>query len=80
LRSSSATQAAHVVLENLGCRGRWRLAPEDVDQPIARDRFVAMQQQQGEHRALPALPEPDGAVAVADLNGSQQAKEHASTS
>jgi hypothetical protein len=39
-----------------------------------------VQQQQGKHGALLALPEPDGAVAVADLNGSQQAKEHASTS
>jgi hypothetical protein len=37
-----------------------------------------MQQQQDEHGALPPLPESDGAVAIADLNGSQQAKEHAS--
>jgi hypothetical protein len=73
-----ATQLADVVLKHLPGRRRRRLAPQGVDQPIARQRLVAMQQQQDEHGALPPLPEPHGAVAVADLNGSQQAKEHAS--
>ena len=73
-----ATQLADVVLQHLRGRRRRPLAPQRVDQPITRNRLVAVQQQQDEHGALLALPEPDGAVAVADLNGSQQAKEHAS--
>ena len=52
-----ATQLADVVLQHLRGRRRRRLAPQRVDQPIARDRLVAMQQQQGENGALPALPE-----------------------
>jgi hypothetical protein len=73
-----AAQLADVVLENLRRGGRRRLAPQGVDQPLARDRHVAMQQEQDEHGALPALSERKGAIAVADLKRSQQAKEHAS--
>ena len=75
-----ATQLADVVLENLRSRGRRRLAPKGIDQPVARDRLVAMQQQQDENGALPALSDRKGVIAVADLKGSQQAKQHAQTS
>ena len=75
-----ATQLADVVLENLRRRGRRRLAPQGIDQPIARNRLVAMQQQQDENDALPALSDRKGVIAVADLERSQQAKQHAQTS
>ena len=75
-----AAQLADVVLEHLRRRGRRRLAPQRVDQPIARDRLVAMQQQQDENGALPALSDREGVIAVADLKRSQQAKQHAQTS
>jgi len=75
-----APQAADVVLQHLRRGRRGRLAPQRVDQAIARDRLVAMQEQQHQHNALPALAELDGAVLVGDLERSQQAKEHASTS
>jgi hypothetical protein len=37
-------------------------------------------QQQDENGALPALSDRKGVIAVADLKGSQQAKQHAQTS
>jgi hypothetical protein len=51
---------------------------QGVDQPIARNGLVAMQQQQDQDAALPALAECDRAIAFGDLERSQQAKEHAS--
>jgi hypothetical protein len=65
-----AAQLAHVVLEHLCRRRRGRLAPQRVDETLARDRLVAMQQQQNENRALPALADREGIIAVADLERS----------
>jgi hypothetical protein len=39
-----------------------------------------MQQQEDKNAALPARPKRDGVIPVSDLQRSQQAKEHASTS
>ena len=76
-----APQLRHVVLQNLGGRGRRRLTPQRVDQPLTGDRLVAMQQQEHQDAALPPLADPDGMVLViADLEGPEQAKAHASTS
>ena len=70
------TQLADVVLEHLGGRRRRRLSPQRVDQSLARDRLVAMQQQQDQDVALPAQSEPDGPIPFADLERSQQGKLH----
>jgi hypothetical protein len=69
-----------VFLEDLRRCGRRRLAPQRVDQPIARDGLVAMQQQEGEDAALPPLSESERAVPVVDLERSQQAIAHVATS
>ena len=66
-----APQLADVVLQDLGRRGRRRLTPEGIDQPLARDRLVAVQQQEDEDAALPALAELDGAIPVGDLKRSE---------
>jgi hypothetical protein len=75
-----AAQLADVVLEDLRCRRRRRLAPQRVNQPLAGNRLVAMQQQEGEDTALPPLSERERAVPVADLERSQQAIAHVQTS
>ena len=58
-------------------RRRRRLAPEPVDQPIARQRLVGVQQEDGEQDALPALLQRHGPCAVLDLERAKDAKSHA---
>ena len=76
-----APQLRHVVLQNLGGRGRRRPAPQRVDQPLTGDPLVAVQQQEHQDAALAPLADPDGMVLViADLERPEQAKAHTATS
>ncbi len=63
-----APQLRDMVLQNLGGRGGRRSTPQRVDQSLAGDRLVAMQQKEHQDAALPPLADPDGTVPViADL-------------
>jgi hypothetical protein len=60
-------QARDVHLEALGGAGRRVLTPELVDQPVARDDLVRVQQQDRQHRALLAAGERELTALVNDL-------------
>src|SRR5262249_55606020 len=50
--SQRSPQSRHIVVEGVAGARRRRLAPQTVDQAIARDRFVRVQKQDRENRAL----------------------------
>jgi hypothetical protein len=63
-----------VALEDLRGR-RWRaLAPQLVNQAVARDDLAAMKQQDREQGALPRATESDGSPILDNLQRPQQAK------
>jgi len=64
----------HLHLKRVPRRLLRLLAPERVDQPVARDDLVRVQQQAGEERRLPTLSEPDGTACVDDFERSENAK------
>ena len=69
-------QAGHVDLQRVdGCRGRL-LAPQRVDQPVARDDLAARDQQAREQRDLLARRQLDGAGGGGDLHGPEHAELH----
>jgi hypothetical protein len=64
----------HLHLQRVG-RGRRRpLAPERVDQAVARDDLVRAQEQAREQRRVPPGAERDGALAVDNLQRSEDAE------
>jgi hypothetical protein len=68
------------VLEHLR-RGRRRpLAPEPVDQPIARHDLVGVQQEQREQRPLPSTRELDLSAFLDELQGPQDPELHLASS
>ena len=64
------------VLERRGCRPRCRFAPELVDQTIARDGLVRVQQQVREQCAREPPLQPEAAAVVDHLERSEDPKLH----
>ena len=77
LRLEEPAQRRHVPLQGLDCRRRRPLAPELVDQPVARDGLVRLQEEDREERALLPRAERDEAVAVANLDRPEDPEVHA---
>ena len=73
-------QVGDTVLENLRRRRRRPLVPEDVDQRAARYHLIRMEQKVGEECLLLAAPDRDRPSVLDDLQGTQDAEFHASTS
>ena len=72
--SERSAQPRDVDLHGLGGR-RWRsVAPELVDQPIAAERLVGVQQQHGQQRPLPSPAHRHHAVGVKDLEWAEDAE------
>ena len=77
LRLEEPAQRRHVPLQRLD-RGRRRpLAPELVDQPVARDGLVRPQEEHREERTLLPGPERYEAAAVANLDRPEDPEVHA---
>jgi len=58
-------------------RRRWRLGPPELlDQPVARDRFVRVDEQHSEELSLPAAADTDRAVAVVNLEWAENRVSH----
>ena len=69
-------QCRHAVLEHLR-GGRWSvLAPELVDDHVPRERLVAVQEQEGEHGALPRAAERELSLPVERLDRPEDAVVH----
>ena len=69
-------QRRHAVLEHLG-GSRWRaLAPELVDDDVARQRLVAVEEQEGQHCALPRAAERELSFPVERLERPEDAVVH----
>ena len=64
VRSQRPAQLRNVVLQDLSGSGRRTLAPQLVNQTLARDDLVAMQQQMPEHGPLAIAAQSDGSVAI----------------
>ena len=69
-------QPGDVGLERVGDRIRWRVAPEQVDERVDRDRVAAGQGESGDQRPLLAGAEVDLLVIAPDLGGAQHAHAH----
>ena len=76
-RTQRAAQMRDVVLQDLPGRRRRTPAPQLVDQPLARDDLVAMQQQIPEHRPLAIAAHSDRAVAIGHLQRPENSVVHA---
>ena len=77
LRLEEPAQRRHVPLQRLDRRRWWPVAPELVDQPVARDGLVRLQEEHREERALLPRPERHEAVAVANLDRPEDPEVHA---
>src|SRR5438034_7569243 len=76
LRLEQLPELRDVDLERL-CRGRRRpLAPEPVDQALARERLVRMQQEERQERPLLRAAHPQRAAFAKHLQRSEQPKLH----
>ena len=76
LGAEAPAQPVHVDLQRVdGRRGRL-LAPQRIDQPVARDDVSARDQQAREQRHLLARRQLDGAGGGGDLNGPEHAELH----
>src|SRR5437588_9992003 len=64
------------VLQDLGRRGRWVPVPELVDQPLAREELVRMQEHEGEERLLLAPVQRDRPMLADDLERAEDAEFH----
>ena len=75
-----SAQLQDVVLDDLRGRRRRPLAPELVDDPIGRDRLIAMEEEKGEQGALLAAPERNLPFALANLERPENAEVHVASS
>jgi hypothetical protein len=73
-RPQPLSERVHLHLERVPSGLPGLLAPERVDEEIARDDLVRVQQQVGEQQRLPSGSERDGAAVVDDLERSQNAE------
>ena len=73
-----AAQAGDVHMDALGDRGRWRLAPQVVDQALGRDDLARVQQEQREQRALLRSAEHQRASVLDHLERAKEPEIHAS--
>ncbi len=74
MRLERLAQPRHVLLKR-GLRiGRRALAPELVDEPIARDRLAGVQQEDRENAALPRATERKLPLAVTHLERAENAE------
>ena len=64
-------QMRHIPLQRFRCRRRWSLAPQLIDQTIARDRLPAAQQQDRQQRPLLRAAEHNRSLAVDHLQRPQ---------
>ena len=69
-----AAQPRDVDLHGLGGRGRRTLAPQLVDQPVAAERLAGVQEQHRQQRPLPGAADGHHAVAVDDLERTEDAE------
>ncbi|HEY7692075.1 MAG TPA: cupin domain-containing protein [Gaiellaceae bacterium] len=76
LRPEGLPQAVDVDLERLDGRGRRRLAPERVDEGVARHRLACPEQQRRQQRALLRPPEVERLAFRAGLDRSQDPEFH----
>ena len=67
-------QMRHVPLQRLRCRRRWSLAPQLIDQTIARDHLPATQQQDRQQRPLLRAAEHNPSFPVGHLQRPQNAE------
>ena len=74
--AQDAAQLGDVVLDDLRRRRRRLLGPELVDQPVRRERFVRVDQQKREQRALLAAADRDLPPVVADLERTEDVEIH----
>lgn len=72
-----AAELQDVVLNDLRGRRRRLLAPELVDDPVGRERLVAMEEEQGEQGALLAAPKRDLPFTLANGERAENAEVHA---
>ena len=73
-------QVGDPVLKNLRRRRGRPLVPEDVDQRSTRHHLIRMEEEVREDRLLLAAPDRDRPSVLDDLQGTQDAEFHASTS
>ena len=73
LGAERLSQAVDVDLERLNCRARRGGAPELIDQALAGERLIGVEEQHGESALLPR-PERDGSLIVGGLDRPEQAK------
>ena len=66
-RPEQSAQAVHRHLEGVRRRLGCAFPPEAIDEPLARDELVPVQQQEGEQGALPGAAEGHGAPAARHL-------------
>ena len=71
-----AAQPGDVPLQGGGDGGRWRLAPEQVDERVLADRLAAAHREGGQQRPLLARAEVDRGPVDPGLGGSQDADAH----
>jgi hypothetical protein len=76
LRPEPPAQRVHLDLEGVGGRRGRLLAPQRVDQPVARGDLVTGDQELREKRDLPARRELDRTRSGDDLHGAQNAEIH----
>jgi hypothetical protein len=79
-RAELAPQAGHGALEDLRRGLRRRLAPELVDQAVARHELVRVEQEQGEQSAVVAGADRDRPFAVDDLERAEDPELHSTFS
>ena len=76
LRLEQPAQLSDVDLERVRRRRRWGLAPEGIDQPVARDRFVRVHEQDREQRTLLGGGQRQHAPLITNLERSEDAELH----
>jgi hypothetical protein len=59
-----------------GARGRRRLAPDPLDQPVGGDDLVRIEEEEREHRSRPLAERDRQPVAADGLDRSEQSKLH----
>jgi hypothetical protein len=68
LGTERQAEAVNVDLERLSCRSRRRSAPELIDEALAGERLIRVEEQHGQKRALFRRPERDGTLIVGGLD------------
>jgi hypothetical protein len=77
--SEHAPEAVHSYLKRVRRRLGWIRPPEAVDQALARDDLVRVQQQEREERTLPRSPEREPLALSRNLQRAKQAESQASS-